>query len=224
MAIKLAVFDMAGTTVADDNQVAKCFQQAFSKQGIDIALSDTYPLMGYHKPLAVKMMLEKLGIDTDEDFIDEIHEDFQNEMMDYYEYGPDVKSIEGAEEIFIWLKEKGVRIALNTGFSKAIAKTIIDRLQWKEKYLIDDFIASNEVPAGRPAPYMINELMKRAGIDDPLEVIKIGDTTVDIEEGKNAGCLYVIAISSGANTDEELEKVHPTHQIKNLSEITTILS
>ncbi len=43
------------------------------------------------------MMLEKLGIDTDEDFIDEIHEDFQNEMMDYYEYGPDVKSIEGAE-------------------------------------------------------------------------------------------------------------------------------
>ena len=29
MSIRLAVFDMAGTTVADDNHVAKAFQEAF---------------------------------------------------------------------------------------------------------------------------------------------------------------------------------------------------
>ncbi len=61
-------------------------------------------------------------------------------------------------------------------------------MQWKEKGLIDDYIASDEVEEGRPQPFMIQALMKRAGISDSKEVIKIGDTEVDVNEGRNAGC------------------------------------
>jgi phosphonatase-like hydrolase len=223
MAIKLAVFDIAGTTVADENNVDMAFQKAFAKNGIEIDPGETNALMGYHKPLAISMMLEKLGYESDPGFIDEIHEDFENEMIDFYEYADEVKALPGAEDIFLWLKEKGVRIALNTGFSDTIARTILDRFQWQEKGLVDDFIGSNEVEEGRPSPFMIHELMKRAGIDDPNEVIKIGDTIVDIEEGRNAGCLYVIGVTTGACNKEELEEYNPTHVINNLSELASIL-
>jgi phosphonatase-like hydrolase len=224
MAVKLVVFDMAGTTVSDDNNVAEAFQKAFRDNGIEMALKDAIPLMGYHKPLAIQMLLERYRIDFDSDIIEKIHDDFENGMMDFYEYDAAVKPVRGAENVFEKLKASGIRIALNTGFSRNIADTIIQRFRWKEKGLIDDFIGSDEVEKGRPYPFMIGKLMERAGIADPLEVAKIGDTTVDIEEGQNAGCLYVMAVTTGACEPGELEKMKPTHLINDLSEIPHILA
>lgn len=224
MSIKLAVFDIAGTTVMDSNNVAQAFRNAFASHGLEINEADANPLMGYHKPLAIQLMLEKIGVDPDPEFIEEIHADFEKEMVDFYEYDPAVKPMPGAEDIFLLLKEKGIRIALNTGFSKRIADTIVHRFQWKEKGLVDDYIGSNEVAMGRPYTYMISELMKRAGVEDATEVIKIGDTPVDIEEGQNAGCRLVIAMTTGATTREVLEAGNPSHILNQLSDIPAILS
>ena len=223
MSIKLAVFDMAGTTVMDRSNVATAFINAFAKQELDITEADANPLMGYHKPLAIQLMLEKLGMEPDAGLIEEIHADFEEEMVDFYEYDPAVKPMPDAEEVFLQLKEKGIRIALNTGFSKRIAETIVDRFQWKEKGLVDDFIGSNEVAMGRPYTYMISELMKRAEVEDAKDVIKIGDTPVDIEEGRNAGCRLVIAMTTGATSRDVLEAAEPDHVLNQLSDIPAIL-
>ena len=223
MSIKLAVFDMAGTTVMDRSNVALAFINAFAKQELDITEADANPLMGYHKPLAIQLMLEKLGMEPDAGLIEEIHADFEEEMIDFYEYDPVVKPMPDAEDVFLQLKEKGIRIALNTGFSKRIAETIMHRFQWKEKGLVDDFIGSNEVAMGRPYTYMISELMKRAEVEDAKDVIKIGDTPVDIEEGRNAGCQLVIAMTTGATSRDVLEASHPDHVLNQLSDIPAIL-
>jgi phosphonatase-like hydrolase len=224
MPVKLAVFDMAGTTVRDNNDVAKAFQKAFSIIELPISLEEINPLMGYHKPTAIQMILEKKGIEFDVEMVDAIHENFVNEMLDFYEYDPEVKAMEGAEDLFFFLKEKGVLIALNTGFSRDIASAIVDRFQWLERGLVDDFIGSDEVPDGRPFPYMIAELKDRLGITEDDSVMKVGDTAVDIEEGKNAGCDYVIAVTTGAFSREDLQKWEPTHIIDSLSEIPAILN
>jgi beta-phosphoglucomutase-like phosphatase (HAD superfamily) len=85
-----------------------------------------------------------------------------------------------------------VRVALDTGFDRAIVDAIIDRLDWRDA--VDDSIASDEVERGRPAPDMIRALMKRAGLTDPSRVAKLGDSVSDIDEGLNAGCGFVGAI------------------------------
>jgi phosphoglycolate phosphatase-like HAD superfamily hydrolase len=108
--------------------------------------------------------------------IDEIYNDFIEEMVEFYEYSPEVMPAPGAEELFQQLKEMSITVALNTGFPKNIADVIVHRFQWNEKGLIDDYIASDEVKMGRPYPFMIEQLMYRAGIDDPLMVAKVGDT------------------------------------------------
>lgn len=223
MSVRLAVFDIAGTTVADDNVVGKAFQQAFDINGYEISIEEVNPLMGYHKPQAIQMMLEKLGEEYDEELIIDIHEDFVDEMMDYYLYDPGVRSFPGTEEVFQSLKEKGFRIALNTGFSRNIADAIVSRMQWKEKGLVDDLIASDEIELGRPYPYMIQQLMNRSGIQDPSDVIKIGDTEVDINEGRNANCGMVVAVTTGAFTREQLEQYKPDYILDSLGELPNLL-
>lgn len=223
MPIKLVVFDMAGTTVVDKNAVAEAFKLAFQNQDIELTIEEINPIMGYEKQTAIKMMLEKHGIEADEDMVENIHDDFIEEMMDFYEFSPEVKPLPGAEEVFQELKERSMMIALNTGFSRDIADVIIERFEWMEKGLIDDYIASDEVEQGRPHPYMIEALMSRAGIDDPLTVAKIGDTAVDIEEGKNAGCGYVIAVTTGAYPRHELEKLQPSYIVNDLFQIPALL-
>lgn len=223
MPIKLAVFDIAGTTVADNSAVATAFRKAFEIYGYTIAEEDIKPLMGYKKPVAIKIMLEKIGAKTNKELVEDIHREFEIEMLDHYEYSPDVKPMPNAEDVMLQLKEKGIRIALNTGFSKVIADAILSRLQWIEKGLVDDYIASDEVEEGRPQSFMIQMLMQRAGIDDPKQVIKIGDTEVDVNEGRNAGCSLVVAVTTGAFTKGQLEPYMPDYIIDDLSELPALI-
>ncbi len=221
--IDFAVFDMAGTTVTDKDFVAKAFISAFAKQGSKVMETDVNPLMGYPKPIAVQMVLENAGIEFDEELVEDIHKNFVTEMIAFYEDSPYVQPMPGAEDLFFYLQERGVRIALNTGFSWNIAEIIVNRFQWLERGLVNDFIASDDVENGRPYPDMINLLKERNNIKPDALVMKVGDTVVDILEGKAAGCQYVIAVTTGAATKEELEVHSPTHIISSLAEIPAIL-
>lgn len=223
MQIQLAVFDIAGTTIEDNNNVADAFQKAFAMNDIQVEKNVVGPLMGYHKPQAIQMVLEQSGHSFDAGFIEDIHDDFESEMTEFYAHSPLVRAMDGAEDIFRWLKGKGVRVALNTGFSAAVADVIVSRFGWEDKGLVDEFIGSDEVEKGRPFPYMIKELMRRCKITDPLQVAKIGDTPVDVEEGLMAGCGMVIAVTTGAGSNEELVRMNPTHIIHNLSQLRGII-
>jgi phosphonatase-like hydrolase len=223
MPVKLVVLDMAGTTVVDKDFVATAFQNAFKNQDIAISTGEINPLMGYEKKLAIKMLLQKHHIDFDGEMIETIYNNFVEEVIDFYKYSPEVKPAPGAEELFEYLKERSMTVTLNTGFPKNIAAAIVNRFQWIEKGLVDDYIASDEVKQGRPHPFMIARLMYRSGIDDPMLVAKVGDTPVDIEEGKNVGCGYTIAITTGACTKSQLEDSSPTHIVTSLLEIPAIL-
>lgn len=223
MKIQLAVFDIAGTTVADNSNVADAFQKAFAMNDIRVEKEIVGPLMGYHKPQAIQMVLEQTGHAFDAGFIEDIHEDFEHEMMEFYAHSTQVRAMDGAEEIFRWLQQKDVRVALNTGFSAAVADVIVSRFGWEDMGLVDEFIGSDEVEKGRPYPFMIQELMRRCKVSDPKQVAKIGDTPVDVEEGLAAGCGWVIAVTTGAGQEEELVRTNPTHIIHSLSQLRAII-
>ncbi|MFN4312983.1 MAG: HAD family hydrolase [Chitinophagaceae bacterium] len=223
MSYKLVVFDIAGTTLADDHAVAASFRKAFAQSGLAIAEEDARPLMGYKKTEAIRIMLEQLGEAADPELIEEIHADFVKEMKEHYLGADSVVPTAGAEDMFSLLKEKGIRIAVNTGFPREIADAILQRTKWIERGLVDDSIASDEVPAGRPDPAMIRELMRRANVADASEVVKIGDTEVDVNEGREAGCALVIAVTTGAFTREELLPYKPDYIVDHLSELPSIL-
>lgn len=214
---------MAGTTVKDKNYVGLAFQNAMRKFGYEVPLERINPIMGYEKPLAIQMILEQQGIDKKEvaDLVIPIHEVFVEEMLQFYRSSDEIKPLPNAEDTFAALRNKGIKIGLDTGFSKDIADVIIERLNWQDK--VDIVVASDEVPKGRPFPYMIQKMMGELQIDDAAAIAKVGDTEVDINEGKNAGCKYVIGVTTGAFKREELLPYEPTHIIDNIAQVLEII-
>jgi phosphoglycolate phosphatase-like HAD superfamily hydrolase len=66
--------------------------------------------------------------------------------------------------------------------------------------------------------------MSQAGIESANEVAKVGDSIIDIMEGKNAGCSFTIGITSGAHTLEQLQSANPSYIINNLNELLPLLT
>jgi phosphonatase-like hydrolase len=224
MSIKLIVFDMAGTTVKDRNYVGMAFQEAMQSHGYEIAIGDINPIMGYEKPLAIRMMLnahEQDGNRITDTLVDAIHTEFVSRMIRFYQTTLEIEPLPNVEETFAVLRKNGILIALNTGFSRDIADVIVGRLGWENK--IDLLVASDEVANGRPHPDMILKIMQQLNIESPESVAKVGDTEVDINEGINAGCKYVIGITTGAFTREELLPYKPTHVVDNISQVIDIV-
>lgn len=198
----MVVFDMAGTTVRDeDNAVAAAVQRALSDYGCDIALKDVDPVMGMPKPLAVRTLLEQFAKDDSLPArADEVHARFQQIVIEHYRSAPHVAEIPGTTAVFKTLRDAGIKVTLDTGFDRLTLDTIVERLGWSE--LLDATVASDEVASGRPAPDMIELLMQRCQVTDPASVCKVGDSISDIEEGLNANCGLVAAVLCQRTRDE----------------------
>jgi phosphonatase-like hydrolase len=227
MPVKLVVFDIAGTTVKDDHNVSKAFQAALKKYGYEVPLDMINPLMGYEKNEAITKMLRLHEINEEKitaELVNAIHREFVRQMINFYKDEPGIEPLPNVEETFAALHKMGIGVGINTGFSRDIADTIVARLQWREKGLIDYVVGSDEVELGRPHPFMILKMMHESGIINPLEVVKVGDTEVDVREGQNAGCRYVIGVTTGIFTRQELEQYKPTHIIDDIAQVIDIIS
>jgi phosphonatase-like hydrolase len=225
--IKLAVFDMAGTTIHDESSVAKSFQSALKKHGYAlVTLEEANQKMGYSKPQAIRELLEihePNPARITEELVMNIHASFVSGMVDFYTHDDSVRPVSDAEAVFAALHQLGIKVALDTGFNREITDIILARVGWTDGLLVDATAASDEVPQGRPFPYMIQKIMAELGIEDPKSVIKIGDTEVDVNEGHRAGCLMSIAITSGVFSHEQLIEHRPSHFAATLTEVLEIV-
>ena len=224
--IELVVFDIAGTTVRDNGSVAAAFIAAFRDFDFEMPLEDVKKVMGFRKMDAIALLLGKFAPahKDDELLIDRIHTRFIDTMIAFYRDDQDLGPFPHAEELFATLHERGVKVALNTGFTRSITDAILHRLRWDDRStLIDATICSDEVPLGRPHPDMIKKLMEDLSITSPDKILKVGDTEVDVEEGRNAGCHTVVSVTTGAYTRKQLESYKPDFIIDDLSELLPII-
>ncbi len=225
MKIRLVVFDLAGTTVLDNRNVERILQLALKKHGVFVKEEDANSVMGMPKPMAIRQLLSKYdaGGDKLELSVQRIHNDFIDLMKLFYETNPDVKEKPGASALFKKLKERKLKLIVDTGFDRVITNPLLKRMGWEKHGLIDGSVTNDEVARGRPHPDLIFKAMELTGIEDVHAVAKVGDTPYDLQEGKAAGCRWVIGITDGAFTRQQLQKEFHTHLIDNLSELESIL-
>ena len=121
------------------------------------------------------------------------------------------------------MKERNIKVVLNTGYNRKTAESLIVKLGWEESNQFDLLITASDVDNNRPWPDMILLAMSKLNILDPKKVLKVGDSTVDIQEGQNAECLLSIGITSGAHTREQLREADPDFIINNVSELIGII-
>jgi phosphonatase-like hydrolase len=215
--IELVVFDVAGTTVRDDDAVNDCLRAALAAAGVRVTRADVNQVMGIAKPVAIGKLLERHGSSrATPSHVHEIHDDFLERMIAHYKNSEGIQPMPHAEDTFMRLRRGGVRVALDTGFSRTILDTILDRLKWTNAQLLDATIASDEVLRGRPHPDLVLKAMELTGVRNPAAVAKVGDTPADLEEGVAARCGLVVGVMNGSHTGAELRRHPHTHLIAHL--------
>jgi phosphonatase-like hydrolase len=221
--IEMVVFDMAGTTINEQNIVYKSLHKSINKFGIDVSLELVLAVgAGKEKHQAIKDILAHLHIiDTEKSQL--MFQDFK-QLLDQEYLVFTVIPIEGVETVLDNLRKDGIKIVLNTGYSSKVANTLLRKLNWKKGEQYDALITADDVERGRPFPDMILKAMQLFGIVDASKVLKAGDSAIDIEEGKNAKCGITIGVLSGAQTRSQLEIVKPDYILNSLASLYSIVS
>jgi phosphonatase-like hydrolase len=213
----LVVFDLAGTTVRDDGQVPAAFTAALAEHGIRVTPEQIAGVRGASKREAIRLLVPP-GPDY-ESRVEDAYTAFRTGLSRLYGNGG-VAAVGGAEATFAWLRARQVRIALNTGFDRTITGLLLSALGWSR--VADTVVCGDDVPRGRPAPELILRAMELTGVRDPARVANVGDTTLDLEAGHQAGVRFNVGVLSGAHDRDRLAKAPHTHLLTGVSELPSL--
>ncbi len=224
--IRLAVFDMAGTTIQDNGVVPLAIEAALASNGLSATADDLDAIRGASKREAIRHLVQARRGDGDLDrHADAVHQAFRDELDRRFRAGG-ARPVPGAVEVFDWLRRRGVAIVLNTGFDRDTQALVLSAVGWDEgdgKGVADALVCADDVAKGRPAPDMIFRAMERTGITSVAEVLNIGDTVLDIQSGRNAGCGVNVAVWSGAHSRDKLAREGGAHLIEDVSKLPALL-
>ena len=200
MVIRSCIFDLGGTLVDRYSLTTiLSLKNAFQKNGIILNNKLIFKDMGIKKQDHITIILNDEHISWSWRHIHGRHPDINDSHRLFEEYNSIQKVrctelmdiIPETKKTIDLLRDKGIQLGVTTGFNYHTMRLIKEKLD-KNNIILDNYISSTclDLPA-RPNPSMIIENMYRFDINDPKQVIKIDDTVVGIEEGKNAGCWTV---------------------------------
>lgn len=218
--IQAVIFDWAGTTVDYGCQApALVFQRIFEQRGVPITVEQARGPMGMAKrdhlaaiaglPEVAARWQTQHGRLPGEADVDQMYADFlplQLEVLaDHSEVLPGV--VEVARE----LRARGIAIGSSTGYTQALMAGVAARAR-EQGFTPDVLVCSDDVAPGRPAPWMLLEAARRLNAFPVRHLVKVDDTQVGIDAGRNAGAWTVAVVKTGNRlgmTRAEVERLSP---------------
>ena len=204
--IKAVVLDWAGTAV-DYGSFAPTavFLRLFESQGVQITPRDARSGMGLMKKDHLRIILSRPsvagawesahGAPHSEADIDNLFENFvsmQRSVLTEY-----ADPIPGLLEVLKDLRQRGIKIGSTTGYVRSMMEVLAPKAR-ENGYAPDCIVCPDDVPAGRPYPWMCYQNAIQFGVYPMQAMLKVGDTLVDIEEGLNAG-MWTVGLSQTGN-------------------------
>jgi phosphonatase-like hydrolase len=219
MKFELIFFDLIGTTIKDsdahESLVIDSFYKSFALNGFQLSYKKVNEQRGKRKREAIqKLIPEGLSIQIE----DQIYNDFMRLLN---ASKGDFAEMPGALSLFKFLKNNNIKVAIGSGLPIDFIRELIKSLQW-QSVKFDYIGSSEEFGKGRPDPIMIIDAMTKLNIKDKSKVLKVGDTIVDIQEGKNAGVLTA-AVLTGTQRKADLEKQKPDFVLQSILQVPELL-
>lgn len=205
--ISCVIMDWAGTAIdfgcfAPLNAFLKVFSE---EKGIDITYRQAREPMGLLKIDHIKAILNmpevnekfraRYGRDWNMEDVNEMYVSFEKHL--FASLSNFTTPIPGVLDTIKELRESGIKIGSTTGYTQAMMDVVRPGAAAKG-YVVDNLVTPDNLPAGRPAPYMIYKNMIDLAIPSVDNVVKVGDTIADIKEGVNAK-VWSIGIITGSN-------------------------
>ena len=204
--IKLVVFDWAGTTVDYGSSApSEVFDRVFTRAGLYFTREEISRPMGMEKKAHIRELLasesgnrqwlEAYGAPWTEADVEQLYQEFEDTLCQVVaEYST---PLPGVVETVRRLREQGLKIGSTTGYTSQMMEQVLPRAK-SLGYEADCVVTPDITGASRPTPFMLYECMRRLNVYPPAAVVKVGDTVVDIQEGKNAGA-WSVGILTGSN-------------------------
>ena len=204
--IQMVVFDWAGTTVDYGSSApGDVFDRVFASAGIHLTKEEINRPMGMEKKAHIRELLSCASGNrqwaevykrawTEAD-VEKLYHEFEKMLSQVVaEYSV---PLPGAVETVEEFRRRGLKIGSTTGYNAQIMEQVIPRAK-AMGYEADCVVTPDITKAGRPTPFMLFECMRQLNVYPPRTVVKVGDTVVDMLEGKNAGA-WSVGVLNGSN-------------------------
>lgn len=228
--IECIIMDWAGTAI-DYGCFAPvaAFIESFKTLGLEVTADETRAHMGLTKIEEIRMLLsiprinacfwEKYGRSCNDEDVQLCYTEFQRVLFASLEDYTD--PLPGVVVTISELRSEGIRVGSTSGYTRKMMDVIIPVAE-RKGYVVDNCVTSDNLPAGRPSPYMIFQNMCELGISSCQNVVKIGDTIADIKEGLNAG-VWSVGIVLGSNelalTETEVRDMKAEELIRRMAQV-----
>jgi phosphonoacetaldehyde hydrolase len=114
--------------------------------------------------------------------------------------------IAGVPEVVAGLRGRGIKVGTTTGYTRALMD-VVAPLARAGGFDPEVIICADDVPRGRPAPWMVFRAAERLGVYPMSDVVIVDDTSVGIEAGRNAGAITVAVTRTGNSLGMSLTEV-----------------
>ncbi|MFO0960530.1 MAG: phosphonoacetaldehyde hydrolase [Isosphaeraceae bacterium] len=203
--IRAALFDWAGTAVDYGSRApARVFVEIFRRAGLPITEPEARAPMGLAKREHIASILRaprvadawrKLhGRDPADADVDRLYREFLPLQKAILAEGSDV--IPGIPAAIARLRDRGIRIGSTTGYTRELMEVVVP-LAARGGFDPDVVVCSDDVPEGRPAPWMNFRAAEALGVYPMGSVLVVDDTPVGIAAARNAGAIAVAVTQTG---------------------------
>lgn len=198
--IKLCIFDLDGTVLDTVQSIAYYANSALEKNGVEpIEVKEYNYLAGRGMANLVRGMLHFRNCYSDALFEKVLH-DYNTAYNADVAYKTTI--FPGLKETLDAIKARGIRMAIVSNKPDFATQTVV-RALYGEGYF--DFV-TGQTPGGilKPDPTVVLSVMEDLGATRE-ECLYIGDTSTDMQTGKNAGMFTVGVLWGFRGRDELLE-------------------
>ena len=204
--IELVIFDLGGTIV-DHGCMApvEAFVSAFRAWGVEISTQQARGPMGLAKLDHIRELFRLPDVTSQwsavhrrpwsEDDVVATYTRFLPLQTELAKQHTDL--IPGLVECWSALHAAGIAMGTTTGYPREVVGPILAALH-QAGMQFDAQVCADEVPAGRPAPWMINRIMEQVDVMSPSAVVNVGDTVPDMQAARNANVAAVGITESGS--------------------------
>lgn len=218
--LKAIVLDWAGTTLDYGCMApAVVFVEVFANKGVPITMEEARAPMGAHKRVHIASIAALDGVarrwrsvhgrDCTDGDVEAMFVDFvPRQLACLARYAELIPGCIAAVAAF---RARGLKIGSTTGYTTPMMRLLSAEAK-KRGYEPDASVCADDVPYGRPEPWMCLENAKRLRAFPMRAIVKVGDTLPDIAEGLNAG-MWTIGLAKTGNelglTEDEVAQLEP---------------
>jgi phosphonoacetaldehyde hydrolase len=201
-----AVFDWAGTVIDYGSRApVLAVTHTFAEFGVPITIDEARGPMGRAKRDHIQAILDLprvadcwrnvQGQAADQPAVDVLYRAFLQTQTQFLVSHSQL--IPGCLEAVAWCRQRGMRLGSSTGYTRELMEHLVPAAR-EQGLEFDAMVCADDVPAGRPAPWMCLENARRLEVFPMSALVAVDDTTVGIEAGVNAG-MWTIGVAKSGN-------------------------